>query len=123
MNDPCTDEGELFSKGFNWDAAALALAAVFLGVQAYALGGSKPCITHFDLNLMLGSLFVSLFYNWILWVPLGLILGFLAGLLLPRNSALAYVILTLIVAITPIVLFFATFSSTSYATNPYVCAI
>lgn len=85
------------------------------------LGSSKTCVTHFDLNAMFSSLFFALFFDWIFWVPLGAMCGLVAGRLLPRKSLLGYAILTLILVIAPVAMFAATFFTTTYATNPYVC--
>lgn len=79
MEHQYTDEGSLLSNEFNWPAAAIACVTVFLTVQAFAFGASKGCVTHFDPNLMFSGVLVALFVDWIIWIPLGTMCGFLAG--------------------------------------------
>lgn len=123
MNQEHAHEEQVSKRQFNWTAAAFACATAFFAVQAYVFASDKECVTHFDFNLMFGWVGIALFFDWIFWLPLGVMFGLLVGRHIPHKSPLAYVLLTVILITAPVAVFATTFSSTAYTTNPYACAI
>lgn len=121
MDQQYTGEGGLSIRQFNWGAAALACVTAFLAVQAYVFGSSKSCVTHFDFNLMFSWAEVWLYFDWLFWVPIGIMYGLLVGRRVPRKSLLPYLILVVLLVFVPAGVLAATFYTTAYTTNPYAC--